>query len=65
LMTPLGEYLRTYLGALQQGLSFFIYGIVLIAVVMIMPGGIISVLSPLLKRTGSPEKKLSDGKADR
>ena len=50
LMTPLGEYLRSYLGALQQGLNFFIYGLVLIGVVMVLPGGIISPLLPLLRR---------------
>ena len=47
LMTPLGEYLRSYLGALQQGLNFFIYGLVLIGVVMVLPGGIISPLLAL------------------
>lgn len=49
-MTPLGEYLRSYLGALQQGLNFFVYGLLLIVVVMIAPGGIFSGLTPILQR---------------
>ena len=62
LMTPLGEDLRSYLGNLQQGLSFFIYGMVLMGVVMIMPGGIVSVLAPFFKRMApgakiAPERK--------
>lgn len=61
LMTPLGEYLRSYLGHLQQGLSFFIYGLVLIGVVMIMPGGIISVLSPFIQRMRRrPEESMGE-----
>jgi branched-chain amino acid transport system permease protein len=63
LMTPLGEYLRSYLGHLQQGLSFFIYGMVLIAVVMIMPGGIVSVLAPFFKRKAPGAKIASERKA--
>jgi branched-chain amino acid transport system permease protein len=50
LMTPLGECLRSYLGALQQGLNFFIYGAVLMGVVMILPGGIISAMSSVTRR---------------
>ena len=65
LMTPLGEYLRSYLGHLQQGLSFFIYGMVLMGVVMIMPGGIISILSPFIKRMAAQGKTVSERKADR
>ncbi len=56
LMTPLGEYLRSYLGALQQGLNFFIYGLVLIGVVMVLPGGIISPIAPLIRRLTSSSK---------
>ena len=63
LMTPLGEYLRSYLGHLQQGLSFFIYGMALIAVVMIMPGGIVSVLSPYFRRKVTASKDISERKA--
>ncbi len=50
LMTPLGEYLRSYLGALEQGLNFFVYGLVLIGVVMVLPGGIISPILSVLRR---------------
>jgi branched-chain amino acid transport system permease protein len=53
LMTPLGELLRSHLGALQQGLNFFIYGLVLIGVVMVLPGGIVSPILSFLRRRGS------------
>jgi branched-chain amino acid transport system permease protein len=51
LMTPLGEYLR---GAFadQQGLSFIIYGVVLIIVVRIMPGGLMSAIRKGKERLG-------------
>jgi branched-chain amino acid transport system permease protein len=52
LMTPLGEFLRSYLGHVRQGLNFFIYGVTLIAVVMVLPGGIISALHALRRRFG-------------
>jgi hypothetical protein len=61
-MTPLGEYLRSYLGALQQGLNFFIYGLVLIGVVMALPGGIISTLLPLLRRLISSKASTAPSK---
>jgi branched-chain amino acid transport system permease protein len=48
-MTPLGEFLRSYLGAMHQGLNFFIYGLILIGVVMVIPGGIFSAFAPLWK----------------
>jgi branched-chain amino acid transport system permease protein len=50
LMTPLGEFLRSYLGHVRQGLNFFIYGMTLIVVVMVLPGGIISALAGLQHR---------------
>jgi branched-chain amino acid transport system permease protein len=49
-MTPLGEYLRSYLGTIEQGLNFFIYGVLLIAVVIVAPGGIVSGLGSLLRQ---------------
>ena len=52
LMTPLGEYLRTYLGSVHQGFNFFIYGLILIGVVMVLPGGIFPALVPYLKSWG-------------
>lgn len=52
LMTPLGEYLRSYLGAIHQGFHFFIYGLILIGVVMVAPGGIFPILAPFLKAKG-------------
>lgn len=41
LMVPIGESLRSAFAA-QQGLSLMIYGMILIAVVMVMPGGLVS-----------------------
>ncbi len=53
LMTPLGEFLRSYLGHVRQGLNFFIYGVTLIVVVMVLPGGIISAIAALRHRVGA------------
>jgi branched-chain amino acid transport system permease protein len=55
LMTPLGEFLRFYLGTIQQGLNYVVYGLVLIATVKFIPGGILSVLGPLLHRKARDE----------
>lgn len=44
IMTPLGEYLRFYLGTIQQGLNFVVYGVVLIITVNFIPGGIVSLI---------------------
>jgi branched-chain amino acid transport system permease protein len=51
-MTPLAEFLRIYLGNVQEGLNFLIYGLVLILVVQTIPGGIVSVLSRISGRLG-------------
>jgi ABC-type branched-subunit amino acid transport system permease subunit len=50
LMTPLGEFLRFYLGTIQQGLNFVVYGLVLIATVKFIPGGIVSLLAPYFNK---------------
>lgn len=50
LMTPLGEFLRFYLGTIQQGLNFVVYGLVLVATVKFIPGGIVSLIQPMIKR---------------
>jgi ABC-type branched-subunit amino acid transport system permease subunit len=49
-MTPLGEFLRSYLGGVRQGLNFFLYGVTLIVVVIVLPGGIISALHAIRRR---------------
>jgi branched-chain amino acid transport system permease protein len=55
-MTPLGEFLRFYLGTIQQGLNYVAYGVVLIAVVRFIPGGAVSLLgSSALRRIGKKE----------
>jgi len=65
LMTPLGEYLRSYLGALQQGLNFFVYGLVLIGVVMVLPGGIVSPILSYVRQRRSRTRGRSSVKGDR
>ena len=50
LMTPLGEFLRFYLGTIQQGLNYVVYGLVLVATVRFIPGGIVSLIAPLMNR---------------
>jgi branched-chain amino acid transport system permease protein len=52
-MTPFGEYLRFYLGTIQQGLNYVVYGVVLILTVNFIPGGIVSLVRP--KRSNRPE----------
>ncbi len=52
LMTPLGEFLRSYLGTLHQGFNFFVYGLILIGVVMVAPQGIFPALVPFLRAKG-------------
>ncbi|WP_019482271.1 branched-chain amino acid ABC transporter permease [Arthrobacter sp. TB 23] len=49
LMTPIGEYMRSAFAG-QQGLNFMIYGVVLVAVVMLMPGGLVSGIEKLRAR---------------
>jgi branched-chain amino acid transport system permease protein len=67
LMTPLGEFMRSYLGALHQGFNFFIYGLILIGVVMVAPGGIFPIVAPLLKLKGAPNggsRRFSDSPSE-
>ncbi|MBO8140778.1 MAG: branched-chain amino acid ABC transporter permease [Firmicutes bacterium] len=49
-MTPLGEYLRTFLGAMQQGLHFLVYGLVLLVIVRVLPGGFMSIITGVRAR---------------
>lgn len=57
LMTPLGEYLRSYLSSFHQGFNFFVYGLILIGVVMVAPKGIFPALVPFLKAKGWIHKR--------
>jgi branched-chain amino acid transport system permease protein len=50
LMTPLGEFLRFHLGTIQQGLNYVVYGIVLIATVKFIPGGLVSLFKRRSKK---------------
>jgi len=48
LLTPLSEILRSQLGGTYSGLHLLIYGVLLIAVVLAMPRGLIARLGPRL-----------------
>ena len=50
LLVPLGEILRGKLGSTLPGLHYFIYGIVVIAVIMLTPRGLLSYFELLLSR---------------
>lgn len=41
IMTPLGEWLRVTFSGASQGVNFMIYGLVLIVMVRMMPGGLV------------------------
>ena len=43
---PLGEILRGKLGGVLPGLHYFIYGVIVIAVIRLSPGGVL----PLVER---------------
>lgn len=45
IMTPLQEFLRTWLGGLAQGLHLFVYGLILVGAVIFVPGGFVSLFS--------------------
>ncbi len=45
ILTPLGEFLRGWLGGSFSGLHLAIYGLILIIVVLAMPEGIVSWLN--------------------
>lgn len=64
LMTPLAELLRIYLGGVQQGLNFLIYGVILILIVQTIPGGIVSVISRLFRRLGFRPSEASVKRGD-
>ena len=48
------------MGTIQQGLNFVVYGIVLIVTVNFIPGGIISLLSPILLKKKKMARDLSN-----
>lgn len=50
ILTPLQEFLRAWLGGQYQGLHIFIYGCILIAVVMLLPEGVIVWVRTFVKR---------------
>jgi len=61
ILIPLQEFLRAWLGGASQGLYFFIYGVLLILVVMFMPQGIIHFcarpFNKLMQRFSLPEEE--------
>jgi branched-chain amino acid transport system permease protein len=52
-LIPLGEILRVYLGGGGHGIYLMIYGVLLIAVVRLLPKGILSVLDRSNDNTGA------------
>lgn len=50
LVTPLNEFLRVWLGGTYRGLHFMIYGCLLIAVVILMPQGVIAMVRDRYRR---------------
>ncbi|MBI3988848.1 MAG: branched-chain amino acid ABC transporter ATP-binding protein/permease [candidate division NC10 bacterium] len=50
LVTPLNEFLRAWLGGTYRGLHFFIYGCLLIVVVILMPQGVIAMVRGYYRR---------------
>lgn len=52
LLVPLGEVLRGKLGGVLPGLHYFIYGILVICVIRLSPGGILPLLERLAARLG-------------
>lgn len=50
IMTPLQELLRSWLGGVAQGLHLFVYGVILVAVVIFVPGGFVGLLSKTYHR---------------
>lgn len=58
LLVPLGEVLRAELGGKAPGLHLFVYGLLLIAVIRFLPGGLMAALA----RLGSPRGRPSPAK---
>ncbi len=54
LLVPLGEILRGKLGGTLPGLHYFIYGVVVIAVILISPRGLLPPLEKWLTRLRAP-----------
>ncbi|MCG6205657.1 branched-chain amino acid ABC transporter permease [Rhodopseudomonas sp. HC1] len=50
LLVPLGEVLRGQLGGAVPGLHYFIYGVVVIAVILVTPRGLLPLFEKLLRR---------------
>lgn len=62
-MTPLGEWLRVTFSGASQGVNFMIYGLVLIAIVRIMPGGLVSGFQKLFRRRSARTQRTPGGSA--
>ncbi|WP_420130920.1 branched-chain amino acid ABC transporter permease [Rhodopseudomonas sp.] len=56
LLVPLGEVLRGQLGGAVPGLHYFIYGVVVIAVIMVTPRGLLPLFEKLLLRRRAPAR---------
>ncbi len=56
LLVPLGEVLRGQLGGAVPGLHYFIYGVVVIVVIMATPRGLLPLFEKLLLRRRAPAR---------
>lgn len=67
-MTPLGEYLRGALAGGVQGLSFLIYGLILFAIVRLLPGGMVDGIQHLYSfftKRGATTGRSNDTESER
>lgn len=62
IMTPLGEWLRVTFSGASQGVNFMIYGVVLIIIVRLMPGGLVEGFRGIARRIGRGASSNSGGK---
>lgn len=53
LLIPLGEFLRAEFGGTMPGLHLLVYGLVLVVVVLLVPGGIVPAIQRLARREGA------------
>ncbi|GEM_PF-4165828 len=56
LLVPLGEFLRANLGGRIEGLHLLIYGLLLVAVIRFLPGGLSALFARLATRYPSQFK---------
>jgi branched-chain amino acid transport system permease protein len=58
-LVPLGEIIRGQLGAVLPGLHFFIYGVLIVVVILLMPQGVVSKVAEVVRDRSS--RKIGGG----